>query len=148
MNDIKSYLEKFSSFVNGLSIIDPSFLDMEVLKSIFCATSLIEIHITAPYQYLMINVDSNYDAVLQEFPTLYQELNSTKGADMLNIERQMLKLTFKKPLPRECILRSIDSSIREYKKEVVNRCCNILLPILAEGFNSKWCIIWFWAEDK
>ena len=33
MDDIKFYLEKFNSVVNGLSIIDRNFLDMEVLKS-------------------------------------------------------------------------------------------------------------------
>ena len=77
-NDIKSYLEKFSSVVSGLSIIDRSFLNMEVLKPIFCATSLIGIHIAGPNQYLLINVDTSYDTLLQAFPTLYQELNNIK----------------------------------------------------------------------
>ena len=72
MDDIKFYLEKFSSVVNGLSIIDRNFLDMEVLKSIFCATSLIGVHITGPYQYFLINVDASYDTLLEAFPTLYQ----------------------------------------------------------------------------
>ena len=72
MDDIKFYLEKFSSVVNGLSIIDRNFLDMEVLKSIFCATSLIVVHITGPYQYFLINVDTSYDTLLEAFPTLYQ----------------------------------------------------------------------------
>ena len=45
---IKFYLEKFSSVVNGLSIIDRSFLDMEVLNPFLCATSLIGIDITGP----------------------------------------------------------------------------------------------------
>ena len=50
MDDIKSYLEKFSSVFNGLSTIDCSFLNMEVLIFfVFCATSLIGIHITGPY---------------------------------------------------------------------------------------------------
>ena len=35
MDDIKPYLEKFSSAFNGLSTIDRSFLNMEVLK-FFC----------------------------------------------------------------------------------------------------------------
>ena len=68
MDDIKSHLEKFSSAVNGLNITDGSFLDMGVLKPFFCATSLIGKHITGPYQYLLINVDSSYDKLLQAFP--------------------------------------------------------------------------------
>ena len=49
---IKFYLEKFSSVVNGLSIIDRSFLDMEVLNPFLCATSLIGIDITGPTLYI------------------------------------------------------------------------------------------------
>ena len=56
MDDIKYYLEKYSSVANGLRIIARSFLNMGVLKPIFCATSLIGMHITGTYQYLLINV--------------------------------------------------------------------------------------------
>ena len=80
MDDIKSYLEKFSSVFNGLSTIHRSFLYMEVLKFFVCTTSLIVIHITGPYQLLMINVDTSHDTLLQTFATPYQELNNIKGA--------------------------------------------------------------------
>ena len=74
IEDIKSYLEKFTNVVNGLSIIDRSFLDMEVLKPIFCATSLIGIHITGPYLELLVNTNTNYDTLSEAFPKLYEEL--------------------------------------------------------------------------
>ena len=113
MDDIKSYLEKFSSVFNGLSTIDCSFLNMEVLKFFVCATSLIGIHITGPYQFLLINVDTRYDTLLQAFPTLCQELNNIKGAGILNSERKMLNFLensiFKKSLAKECILHRINS---------------------------------------
>ena len=86
MDDIKSYLEKFSSVFYGLSTIDRSFLNMEVLKYFVCATGLIGIHITGPHQFLLINVDTRYDTLLQAIPKLYQELNYIKG---LNTERKM-----------------------------------------------------------
>ena len=57
---------------------------MDVLKPIFCATSLIEIHVTGPYQYSLMWVQT-----MMQFCKLYQELNNTKGADMLNTERQI-----------------------------------------------------------
>ena len=139
MHDIKSCLEKFISVPNGLSIIDCSFLNMEVLKNNFSATSLIGVHITGPYQYLLINVDTSYDSLLQAFPTLYQELNNIKGTDMLNTRRQIFNFVeiniFKKSLPKECILLSINSCMCEYKKEVVN-VLNVL-PMLAEGFSIQ-----------
>ena len=57
---------------------------------------------------------------------------------MLNTERQIFNFVenniFKKSLPKECILHSINSCMREYKKEVVN-ILNVLLPMLAEGFS-------------
>ena len=116
MDDIKSYLEKFSSVFNGLSTIDRSFLNMEVLKFFVCAISLIGIHITGPYQFLLINVDTRYDTLLQAFPTLCQELNNIKGAGILNTERKMLTFLensiLKKSLAKECILHRINSCMR------------------------------------
>ena len=114
---------------------------MEVSKPIFCVTSLIGIYITGPYQYLLINVDTSYDTLLRAFLTLYQEPNNIKRADMLNIERQIFTFVvnymLKKPLPKECTLHSINSCIREYKKEVVNRSCNVLITMLAERFSIQ-----------
>ena len=116
MDDIKSYLEKFSSVFNGLSTIDRSFLNMEVLKFFVCAISLIGIHITGPYQFLLINVDTRYDTFLQAFPTLCQEPNNIKGAGILSTERKMLTFLensiFKKLLAKECILHRINSCMR------------------------------------
>ena len=64
----------FGCVVNELSIIDHSFLDNEVLKAVFCATILIGIHITGPYQQSFINMDTSHDMFFQGFPTLYQEV--------------------------------------------------------------------------
>ena len=71
------------------------------------------IHITGPYQFLMINVDTSYDTLLQTFATPYQEHNNIKGAGMLNTERKMFNFPensiLKKSLAKECILHSINS---------------------------------------
>ena len=108
-----SYLEKLSSVCNGLSTIDRSFFYMEVLKFFVCATSLVVIHITGPYQLLMINVDTSNDTLLQTFATPYQELNNIKGAGMLNTERKMFHFPensiLKRSLTKECMLHSINS---------------------------------------
>ena len=62
---------------------------------------------------------TSYDTLLQAFPTLSQELNYIKGADILNIERQIFNFVendiLKKSLPKDCILHSINSCMREYK---------------------------------
>ena len=85
-------------------------------------------------------MDTSYDTLLQAFPTLYQELNNIKGTDMLNTGRQSFNFVenniFKKSLPKECILHSINSCMCEYKREVLN-ILNVLLPMLAEGFSIQ-----------
>ena len=62
---------------------------------------------------------TSYDTLLLAFPTLSQELNYIKGADILNIERQIFNFVendiLKKSLPKDCILHSINSCMREYK---------------------------------
>ena len=62
---------------------------------------------------------TSYDTLLQAFPTLSQKLNYIKGADILNIERQIFNFVendiLKKSLPKDCILHSINSCMREYK---------------------------------
>ena len=59
---------------------------------------------------------------------------------MLNTRRQIFNFAenniFKKSLPKECILHSINSCRCEYKKEVVN-ILNVPLPMLAEGFSIQ-----------
>ena len=58
---------------------------------------------------------------------------------MSNIEGQVFDFVandiFKKSLPKR-ISHSINSCMRQYKKEVVN-ILNVLLPILAEGFSIQ-----------
>ena len=62
---------------------------------------------------------TSYDTLLQAFPTLSQKLNYIKGADILNIERQIFNFVendiLKKSLPKDCILHSINSCMCEYK---------------------------------
>ena len=136
MDDIKPYLEKLSSVFNGLSTIDRSFLNMEILKFFVCAATLIGIHITGPYQFLLIKVDTSYDTLLQAFPTLYQDLNNIKGAGMLNTEKKcltFLKTVYSKSHWQKSVYY-IALTLACVKKEVANT-LNELLPMLAEGFS-------------
>ena len=54
LDDIARYLEKYSSITNGISILDRSFIDIEILKPIFAAISLLGIHILWPFHKLMM----------------------------------------------------------------------------------------------
>ena len=49
LDDIGEYITKFSSISNGITVLDRSFVEMEVLKPIFAAISLLgEKHIKSP----------------------------------------------------------------------------------------------------
>ena len=55
LDDIKQYLETHKSILNDIAILDRSFLDMELLKPIFCSVALIGIHFTKPYLVLLLD---------------------------------------------------------------------------------------------
>ena len=49
VDDIKLYLDTFQNIMNGIAILDITFLDMELLKPIFCATALVRTNFTCPF---------------------------------------------------------------------------------------------------
>ena len=75
-DDIKKFLDKLPNIIiNGLSVIDRTFLYMETVKAIFCTMSLLDIHIAYP--------DSSqnsiqYFIVVVTCLILYEELKEVK----------------------------------------------------------------------
>ena len=59
LDDIKNYLEQNQHVLNAISIIDRGFLDMEILKPIFCATALMGMHITSPIMAILLDTNTN-----------------------------------------------------------------------------------------
>ena len=69
LDDIKSYLDQFQNIINGVSILNRAFLDMEILKPILCAASLMGIHITKPLMLIIrdndtLKIDVNFSRSL------------------------------------------------------------------------------------
>ena len=60
LDDIAGYLDKYRNIVSGITILDRSFVEMPILKPIFCAVALIVIHITNAFQALVIDCDTNF----------------------------------------------------------------------------------------
>ena len=54
--------------MNDITILDRSFLDMELLKPVFCAAALISIHIGRPFLSLLLDTESNDDTLLDASP--------------------------------------------------------------------------------
>ena len=57
-DDIKLYLDTYQNILNGAAIVDRTFLDMELLKPIFCVTALIGIHFTSPFLSLILDTST------------------------------------------------------------------------------------------
>ena len=64
LDDIKNYLEQNQHILNAISIIDRVFLDMEILKPIFCATALMEMHITSPLMVILLDTNTKYSTIM------------------------------------------------------------------------------------
>ena len=56
---------------------------MPTLKPIFCAVALVGIHITKPFQALLIDPDTNYSSLAVAFPKFYEELKMIDTADLV-----------------------------------------------------------------
>ena len=92
-DDIKAFLEKFKNIVNDITVIDVSFLDMELLKPIFVATSLVGIHVSSPFAYMLMDPDTTYSTLESAFLTLYQNLTEINPKELITMTQVFLFTT-------------------------------------------------------
>ena len=85
--DIKLYLDTYQNILNGVAILDRTFLDMELLKPLFCATALIEIQFTSPLLSLILDTRTMYETLITTFPIIYQDLSNVDIEQMLKTEQ-------------------------------------------------------------
>ena len=116
------FLDHFRNIVNGISILDRSFIEIPILKPIFCAVALIGIHITKPFQALLIDPATTYSTISVAFPKLYEELKTVDAALLCSTSLQTFKFvslnTFKKCIPAEDVCKAIDECCQTHKHEI------------------------------
>ena len=122
LDDIKLYLDTYQNILNGVAILDRTFLDMELLKPIFCATALIGIHFTSPYLSLLLDTKTTYETLITSFPIIYQDLSNVNTELMLQTEQRVINFIddekFKRSLPNNSLRESVSQCAIQYKKEV------------------------------
>ena len=129
VDDIKLYLDTFQNILNGIAVLHRTFLDMELLKPIFCATALVGIHFTHPFLSLLLDTKCNYETLIRAFPMFYHDLQETsvEPTMMQQVENIVVTLAedekFKKSLPKDCLRKAFNSCAIQYAKEV-NIDCN------------------------
>ena len=103
IDDIANYLEQNSNIINGISILDRSFLEMEGSEPIYAAIAIVGVHILKPFHHLILDQSSKYSTLLKSFPKLYEELISISPDQMLTLEHTFKFATqdqFKNALPQ------------------------------------------------
>ena len=107
VDDIKLYLDTFQNILNGIAILDRTFLDMGLLKPIFCATALVEMHFTRPFLSLLLDTECNYETLMRAFPMFYHDLQETSVEPTMMLQAENRVVTFiedkkfKKSLPKD-----------------------------------------------
>ena len=138
-DDVASYLDKFTSINNGITVLDRSFLDMDILKPIFAAISLLGLHITRPFHTLIINKETNYSTLLRAFPLLYQDLTEVRAENYVTVEQVASFISpdvFKESLPDKNLLDHLSSMMVSYKSDIT-KFLDIALQLFAEGFSLQ-----------
>ena len=121
MDDIANLIDPFSNVINGITILDRGFLEMEVLKPICAAISLVGLQILELFHNMILDKDTMHSTLLNSFPKLYEELNSTSPKDMLTLH-QVFKFSkpehFKNALPNSELSQNLINVAQEYSREV------------------------------
>ena len=139
LDDIANYLEKYEGIINGISILDRSFVDMELLKPIFATIALSGHHILNPYYQLLIDPSTKYSTLMEAFPKLYQELTNANVGDLMTLDQRFFfvdKETFKKSLSDLELLGSLENAIQLYPSEI-KQMMSLALKKFARGFDIQ-----------
>ena len=147
--DIKSYLDTFSNIINGIAILDRSFLDMELLQPIFCAVSLIGVHFARPYLSLLLDTETTFDTLREAFPIFYSDLKETECILFMQTKEQVCTFVspkkFRTSLPKDCLLEILGFYTDQYQKEV-EQMIGIFMSRMAEGFAiQRGGYFWIWT---
>ena len=140
LDDISRFLDIHKGIVNGLAVLDRTFIDMEVLKSLFCASSLIGIHFANPFLVLLLRKKTTYETLLESYPKLYEDLNMQVGESFLQTERRIVSFvedtTFTESLPKSHLRENVAAISSQYKDDVLTILKN-LLHVLQKVFPLK-----------
>ena len=150
IDDIADYLEEYEHIFNRITIMDPSFVQMMVLKPIYTAISMLGIHILKLFHELLIHPETNYTILLKSFPKLYSELTSTEPEKLLKIDHVFKFATeemFKDCLPDNDLLHVLSRCCEEHPQEIkqLNTLC---LKRFADGFAHQKGAIFGFSEKS
>jgi len=122
IDDIAQYLDRYKNGINGITILDRGFIEMEVLKPIYAAFTIVGIHVLKPYHLLFLDKETNYSTILSSFPKLHNNLLLISPEEMLELKHTFKFATkdyFENLLPEKELLSSVVENISQYHKKYV-----------------------------
>ena len=150
LDDIKSYLDQFQNIINGVSILNRSFLDMEILKPILCSASLMGIHVTKPLMNIIQHNDTTHSKLMKIFQDLYGDLVNTPASNYLQTKKCAGTFAnqdlFEKCLPKDCIKESIDECITQYR-QYIEQLVDMFIKNFSEGLSQQKGAIFGFGPD-
>lgn len=161
LDDIKSYLDQFQNIINGVSILNRAFLDMEILKPILCAASLMGIHITKPLMLIIRDNDTTHSKLMKIFQEVYHDLVNTTATNYLQTKEfastfaanfleskdaASKQLFLQSCFPKDCIKDSIDACIFQYR-DYIEQLISLFIKNFAEGFSQQKGAIFGFGPD-
>ena len=140
MEDISQYLLKYPNITNGIAILDRNFVDMEILKPILATITLLGIHITRPFQYLLTDPEtSKYSILIVAFKKLYENLTMIPPEHFLKTEHVatfVSKEMFQHSLPEKVLLRTLTETVGLFSEDILIL-LQIALKLFADGFSYQ-----------
>ena len=113
---------------------------MPILKPIFCAVALVDIHITKAFQVLLIDVDTNYSMLSIAFPKFYEELKTIHTIDLCSTTIQAFNFVsnniFKSCIPDKAVCQSIEDCIQVYKDQIMPM-MKLIISKISDGFDLQ-----------
>ena len=105
-------------------MINIGFLDMEIIKPIFCATALMGVHIISPLMAILLDTNTKYSTVMSVFQKLNKDMITLKPHHFLQTSECVVSVVptkvFKQASPKVVIINSLNECLKEYKTEVEN----------------------------
>ena len=149
LQDISDYLLKFPSITNGIAILDRSFVDMEILKPILTTIALLGIHITRPFQSLMLDTCTTYSTLLSAFKELYENFSIPPERYLTTdyVATFVSKDMFENSLPDKCMLETVNHMIVSYRGDI-EILLRLSLNMFAEGFSHQKGAIFGFGPNK
>ncbi|CAL4248580.1 unnamed protein product [Meganyctiphanes norvegica] len=150
LDDISQFLDKHSSILNEIAILDRDFLEMEVLKPIYAGVAIIGIHITRPFHHIILDPETNYSTLLDVFKQLYLHLTTIKPEFLITKEHVLNFSTrdqYEKSLPKECLVETIIETAEEFRSPVLN-IIKLILVKFADGFAHQKGAIFGFGNQK